>query len=176
MRFSPSTWVIVLLQSIGFSPGKNGHLPKKMSGVRKNRPILWRLPSGLFSISLKCTFLWAGPGRNDGSAKCNKTTTFDILWTIPWNRSKILAKNFLLSPSLSSSYHIWWCWWIVRLGHFLSFWIPREKRGKNWSLSWLVMRTFFYKTHNKRFCDLILIYVIFYEFFGWWKSTCNCPV
>ena len=62
MRFSPSTWVIVLLQSIGFSPGKNGHLPKKMSGVRKNRPILWRLPSGLFSISLKCTFLWAGPG------------------------------------------------------------------------------------------------------------------
>ena len=134
---------MVLLLQLSFFWAKMGIWRKKYAESKKIDSNPWRLPSGLFSISLKCTFLWAGPGRNDGSAKCNKTTTFDILWTIPWNRSKILAKNFLLSSSLSSSYHIWWCWWIVRLGHFLSFWIPREKRGKNWSLS---------------FCDLILIY------------------
>ena len=142
---------MVLLLQLSFFWAKMGIWRKKYAESKKIDSNPWRLPSGLFSISLKCTFLWAGPGRNDGSAKCNKTTTFDILWTIPWNRSKILAKNFLLSSSLSSSYHIWWCWWIVRLGHFLSFWIPREKRGKNWSLSWLVMRTFFIKHTTKDF-------------------------
>ena len=104
MRFSPSTWVIVLLQSIGFSPGKNGHLPKKMSGVRKNRPILWRLPSGLFSISLKCTFFVGGAGagmmdRQSATKQLPSTSCERFRGT-----DRKYWPKILLSSSLSSSH------------------------------------------------------------------------
>ena len=58
---------------------------------------MWRLLSvwPFSSFPPQVSFLvGVAQGKNDGSAKCNKTTTFDILWTIPRNsHRKILAKN-----------------------------------------------------------------------------------
>ena len=84
--------------------GQKWAFAEKMSRIRKNRPILWRLPSGLFSISLKCTFFVGGAGagmmdRQSATKQLPSTSCERFRGT-----DRKYWPKILLSSSLSSSH------------------------------------------------------------------------